>query len=113
MLATLTRPIWPCAFGGALLVPAAFAQETAPAITVPDVSIVGKLPSPGLSRLTEPELDTPQTITEVPAQQVQDQRAVSLEEAIRYAPGISIHANEDTSQKNQFYGRGFSAQNDR
>lgn len=36
-----------------------------------------------------------------------------MEEALRYVPGVNIHANEDTSQKNQCYVRGFSAQSDR
>jgi catecholate siderophore receptor len=64
-------------------------------------------------KLTEPLLDTPQTIIEVPAQQAIDQGAFNLEDALRYVPGVNVHANEDTSQKNQFYVRGFSAQSDR
>ena len=66
-----------------------------------------------LQRLTEPLLDTPQTIIEVPAQQAIDQGAFSMEDALRYVPGVNFHANEDTSQRNQYYVRGFSAENDR
>ena len=36
-----------------------------------------------------------------------------LPDALRYVPGVNIHANEDTSQRNQFYVRGFSAESDR
>ena len=36
-----------------------------------------------------------------------------MENALRYVPGVSFHANEDTSQRNQYYIRGFSAENDR
>jgi len=105
--------ILPCA---ALLIPAAaVAQQAEPeTLTLPPVTVVGEWPlSPALSRLTEPLLDTPQIIIEVPAQQVRDQGAVSLEDAIRYVPGISVHADEDTSQRNQFYVRGFSSETDR
>ncbi|MBV8834877.1 MAG: TonB-dependent receptor, partial [Acidobacteriaceae bacterium] len=66
-----------------------------------------------MQRLTEPLLNTPQTIIQVPAQQAIDQGAFSMENALRYVPGVSFHANEDTSQRNQYYIRGFSAENDR
>ena len=36
-----------------------------------------------------------------------------MEDALRYVPGVNIHANEDTSQRNQYYVRGFSAESDR
>ena len=83
-------------------------------ITLPEVSVVSnQYSSASLPKLTEPLLNTPQTIIEVPAQQAKDQGAFSLENALRYVPGVSLHANEDTSQRNQFYIRGFSAESDR
>ena len=81
-------------------------------MSLPDVSVVSAQSS-SLQRLTEPLLDTPQTIIEVPAQQAIDQGAFTMEDALRYVPGVNFHANEDTSQRNQYYVRGFSAENDR
>jgi outer membrane receptor for monomeric catechols len=81
-------------------------------MSLPDVSVVSAQSS-SLQRLTEPLLDTPQTIIEVPAQQAIDQGVFTMEDALRYVPGVNFHANEDTSQRNQYYGRGFSAENDR
>ena len=81
-------------------------------MSLPDVSVVSAQSS-SLQRLTEPLLDTPQTIIEVPAQQAIDQGAFSMEDALRYVPGVNFHANEDTSQRNQYYVRGFSAESDR
>jgi catecholate siderophore receptor len=71
------------------------------------------LGSASLPKLTEPLLNTPQTIVVVPAQQAIDQGAFNMEDALRYVPGVNVHANEDTSQRNQFYVRGFSAETDR
>jgi catecholate siderophore receptor len=83
-------------------------------ITLPPVSVVStQSSSASLQRLTEPLLNTPQTIIEVPAQQAIDQGAFSMEDALRYVPGVNFHANEDTSQRNQYYVRGFSAESDR
>lgn len=102
------------ALGLFLARPAAAQQAQAETQTLPAVTVIGQQPVyPALPRLTEPVLDTPQTIIEVPAQQATDQGATSLEDTVRYVPGISIHANEDTSQRNQFYVRGFSSENDR
>jgi outer membrane receptor for monomeric catechols len=62
------------------------------------VTVTGTaLASESLPKLTEPLLNTPQTIIEVPAQQAIGQGAFSMEDAIRYVPGVNIHANEDTS----------------
>jgi catecholate siderophore receptor len=83
-------------------------------ITLPEVSVVSaQYMSASLQRLTEPLLNTAETTIEVPAQQAIDQGAFSAEDALRYVPGVNIHANEDTSQRNQFYIRGFSAESDR
>src|SRR5689334_3639424 len=86
------RPLISVLAGSGLLIPtAAVAQHADPEIlTLPTVTVVGEQSlSPSLSRLTEPLLDTPQTIIEVPAQQARDQGAESLEDAVRYVPGIS------------------------
>jgi catecholate siderophore receptor len=89
-------------------------EQAMPPITLPTVTVTGGPPgSASLPKLTEPLLNTPQTIIEIPAQQTIDQGAFSMEDALRYVPGVNIHANEDTSQRNQYYVRGFSAESDR
>ncbi|MBV9081669.1 MAG: TonB-dependent siderophore receptor [Acidobacteriaceae bacterium] len=88
-------------------------QGTLP-INLPAVTVTGTpFGSASLPKLTEPLINTPQMIIEVPAQQAIDQGAFSVDEALRYVPSVNIHANEDTSQRNQFYVRGFSAESDR
>jgi catecholate siderophore receptor len=84
-----------------------------PPIDLPVVTVTGTPLAASLPKLTEPLLNTPQTVIVVPAQQAIDQGAFSMEDALRYVPGVNIHANEDTSQRNQFYVRGFSAESDR
>ena len=93
----------------------ALADENANStLTLPEVSVVStQYSSASLPKLTEPLLNTPQTIIVAPAQQAKDQGAFSMESALRYVPGVSMHANEDTSQRNQFYIRGFSSETDR
>jgi catecholate siderophore receptor len=89
-------------------------EQGMPPIDLPTVTVTGTpLAAASLPRLTEPLLNTPQTVIVVPAQQAIDQGAFSMEEALRYVPGVNVHANEDTSQRNQFYVRGFSAESDR
>ena len=85
-----------------------------PTINLPVVTVMDTpVGSASLPKLTEPLLNTPQTIVVVPAQQAIDQGAFNMEDALRYVPGVNVHANEDTSQRNQFYVRGFSAETDR
>jgi len=89
-------------------------EQGMPPIDLPVVMVTGTpLAAASLPKLTEPLLNTPQTIIVVPAQQAIDQGAFSMEDALRYVPGVNVHANEDTSQRNQFYIRGFSAESDR
>ena len=94
--------------------PALADEQEVPTINLPPVTVMNApLASASLPKLTEPLLNTPQTIIEVPAQQAIDQGAFSMEDALRYVPGVNFHPNEDTSQRNQFYVRGFSSGNDR
>jgi catecholate siderophore receptor len=94
--------------------PALADEQEMPTINLPPVTVMNTpLASASLPKLTEPLLNTPQTIIEVPAQEAIDQGAFSMEDALRYVPGVNFHANEDTSQRNQFYVRGFSSENDR
>jgi catecholate siderophore receptor len=93
--------------------PALADEQEMPPINLPTVTVAGTSPTASLPKLTEPLLNTPQTIIVVPAQQAIDQGAFSMEDALRYVPGVNFHANEDTSQRNQYYVRGFSAESDR
>jgi catecholate siderophore receptor len=88
-------------------------EQGMPPIALPVVTVTGTPLAASLPKLAEPLLNTPQTVIVVPAQQAIDQGAFSMEDALRYVPGVNIHANEDTSQRNQFYVRGFSAESDR
>ena len=89
-------------------------EQEMPTINLPVLTVMDTpLGSTSLPKLTEPLLNTPQTIIVVPAQQAIDQGAFTMEDALRYVPGVNFHANEDTSQRNQYYVRGFSAENDR
>jgi len=65
-----------------------------------------------LPKLDQPALDTPQTITVVPQEELNEQAVTSLHQALLDAPGAEAHADEDSQQGDNFYIRGFSAEND-
>jgi catecholate siderophore receptor len=67
---------------------------------------------PVLPKLTEPLLDTPQSITVVPAQLLEDRAITNLNDALRNVTGISIGAGEFSWQGNSPSIRGFVARND-
>ena len=89
------------------------------AMQLPAISVQGAAPGtqynpsqPSLPKLTEPLLDTPQSITAVPRQVIEDQGVVTLRDALRNVPGISIAAGEGGVQGDNLTIRGFSARND-
>src|SRR4051812_21967450 len=49
---------------------------------------------PALMKLTEPLVDTPQSIDIVPEQLLKDRAATNLNDALRNVPGISLGAGE-------------------
>lgn len=63
-------------------------------------------------KFTQPLVDTPQTITVIKKEILQEQGAVSLMEALRNTPGITMQMGENgnTSQGDTFQMRGFSTQ---
>ncbi|MGE3781903.1 MAG: TonB-dependent receptor [Alphaproteobacteria bacterium] len=65
-----------------------------------------------LPKLTEPLLDVPQSVTVVPRQLIEDQADLTLRDALRNVPGISIAAGEGGAQGDNLTIRGFSARND-
>jgi len=69
-----------------------------------DQSTVGKF--------TEPLRDTPQSITSLSAELLEDRAAMSLNDALRDVPGITLGAGEFTWQGNNPTIRGFNSRND-
>ncbi|WP_323992995.1 TonB-dependent siderophore receptor [Nguyenibacter sp. L1] len=67
---------------------------------------------PHLDRIMTSLVDTPQTITEIPKQLMQDQNTTNMLDALRTVPGISIAAGEGAQQGDNLSIRGFNAQND-
>ncbi|MGH8127431.1 MAG: TonB-dependent receptor [Gammaproteobacteria bacterium] len=93
--------------------PAASGSSAVPApLDLPPIIVTSSRLPPPLHNLTEPVLETPQTILVVPPSQLQDQNAMSYEEAVEYISSVNVHAQEDHSAGDQLYVRGFSAQND-
>ncbi len=77
------------------------------------ISVSSGLPdSVNMTKFTEPLLDTPQTIVEVPHFILQDQQNRTLLDAVRNVPGISIAAGESGAQGDNLTIRGFTARND-
>src|SRR6185437_5731112 len=65
-----------------------------------------------ISKLTQPLLDTPQSITTVTEQLIDDRGAATLNDALRNVPGISLGAGEFSWQGTNLTLRGFNARND-
>lgn len=65
-----------------------------------------------ITRLPTPLLDTPQTVNVVPQQMIQEQRATSMEDALRNVTGITFSAGEGGQQGDSPYIRGFVARGD-
>jgi catecholate siderophore receptor len=65
-----------------------------------------------ITRLQTPLKDTPQTVNVVPQQVIQEQRAVSMEDALRSVPGITFSAGEGGQQGDSPIIRGFAARGD-
>ena len=74
------------------------------------VVVTGQKPS--LTTLTEPLQNTPQAINVVPAQVLQDQGVVSLQEALKNVPGVTLNAGEGGSHGDSINLRGFPASDD-
>jgi catecholate siderophore receptor len=77
------------------------------------VDVTSSLPATStMTKFTEPLLDTPQTIVEVPAFILSDEQNRTLQDAVRNVPGISIAAGESGAQGDNLTIRGFTARND-
>jgi catecholate siderophore receptor len=71
-----------------------------------------KADQPSLPKLTEPLLNTPQSIDVVPRQVMDDQGVTTFRDALRNVPGISLAAGEGGAQGDSLTIRGFTARND-
>lgn len=67
---------------------------------------------PGLDRIATPLLDTPQAITLVTREDLEDRGINNLNDALRNVAGISIGAGETSFQGNNATLRGFTTRND-
>ena len=65
-----------------------------------------------LDKLTQPLVDTPQSISTVPATELSDRGVTTLDEALQTVPGITLGAGESNWQGNNPYLRGFPARDD-
>ena len=99
--------------------PASPPAPTEAAVQLPPIAVQGTGRSgryqsavPSLSKLTQPLVDTPQSITVIPQQLMEDQGVTAVREALRNVPGISLAAGEAGAQGDSLTLRGFNARND-
>ena len=64
------------------------------------------------AKYMEPLLNTPQSVTVIPRQVIQDQAVTTLRDTVRNVAGISIAAGEGGAQGDNLTIRGFTARND-
>src|SRR5438874_4812062 len=99
------------------LSPAFLAQAHAdePAAATPVVRVTGaqQAQASANSKFTAPLLDTPKSVTVVPAEIISQTAATSLTEALRTVPGITIGAGEGGNPVgDNLFIRGYNAQTD-
>jgi len=90
------------------------ADETAPKRTTDTVQgVVVTAPRKlALPLLTEPVMETPQTITLITQQEIELAGLSDLRDILRFDPNVSQHADEDSGQGTNVQIRGFSARFD-
>ncbi|MDY7225480.1 TonB-dependent receptor [Hyalangium rubrum] len=88
------------------------AQYTIPTLDVQGEAESYRVEESNLTRLPAPLIDTPQTVTVVPEQVLEEQKATTVREALRNVSGITVSAGEAGRQGDSFILRGFSAQTD-
>ena len=109
LLGTSLTTVWATAFGSA-----AFAQP-APDHAPEHVTVTAPRFEPdtlSLSKLPQPVLDTPQTVTIVTSDLLEQRGTTNLNDALRNMPDISLGAGEFSWQGNNPTIRGFLARND-
>jgi catecholate siderophore receptor len=68
--------------------------------------------TPTLDKLTQPIVDTPQSLTVVSQSEMADRGVDNLNDALRTVPGITLGAGETSWQGNNFFLRGFTTRDD-
>ncbi len=68
--------------------------------------------SPGVSRIPTPLINTPQTVNVITQQVIREQNITTMEDALRYIPGITFSAGEGGQQGDSPIIRGFAARGD-
>lgn len=101
----------------AVLAMPAFAQQNPSDTTLPEVKVSGqadpyKAEKASSAKFTQPLVDTPQTISVIRKELLQDQGAVTLTEALRNTPGITMTMGENgnTTTGDSVFMRGFDTQ---
>lgn len=93
------------------------ADGDTPAPELPAVVVTGssayKVEKAGSAKLSQPLLDTTQTITAIPKEVLHDQGATTLAEALRNTPGLTLLLGENgnTSAGDNLFMRGFNVSN--
>jgi catecholate siderophore receptor len=67
---------------------------------------------PTLDKLTQPIVDTPQSMTVISQAELADRGSSNLNDALRTVPGISLGAGETSWQGNNVFLRGFTTRDD-
>ncbi|HTO74840.1 MAG TPA: TonB-dependent receptor, partial [Thermoanaerobaculia bacterium] len=76
------------------------------------LEVTGDVPVSISPKFTEPVRDTPQTISVIPTEVMEEQATSTLRDALRNVAGISIAAGEGGAQGDSLTLRGFTARND-
>jgi catecholate siderophore receptor len=93
--------------------PDASAQATGTTSTNPPLGPTPyQVTNTGITRLPVPILDMPQTVNVIPQAIIQEQNATTVEDALRYIPGITFSAGEGAQQGDGPIIRGFVARGD-
>lgn len=92
-------------------------KTTPPPLVLPTVEVEGRAEGyradqSQLPRAGKPLVDTPQQVTVVPQQVMEEQKATTVRDALRNVSGITMGAGEGGRQGDTFILRGFSGQND-
>lgn len=113
--ASASQRVLAAAAFGVLLPAPAFAQQ---AMELPPVSVTAdpatgyRAEEPSLPKLRGPLQDTPQSITVVTEEVIEDQAATRVRDSLRNVPGITLNAGEGGAQGDNLTIRGFSGRGD-
>jgi len=101
---------------------AAAPGAAADAVAVPEVNVSGGLPAPFApvqgflaesagtgTRINTPLIETPQSVSVIPRDQIEALAAPNLNAILRYTPGVAVDTRGTVSRLDQFTLRGFSA----